>query len=70
MKDKISTSFTYKSTYLWNKCYKSSKDNSVDFTTPINSFKARLKKELFNVQKLYDDDTWLTPNHDITEFTF
>ena len=62
-----STSFIHKSAYMWNNCYRNSK---VDFTTSINTIKIQLKDELLNVQKLYDDDTWLIYNHDLTEFTF
>ena len=51
-----STSFIHKSAYMWNNCYRNSK---VDFTTSINTIKIQLKDELLNVQKLYDDDTWL-----------
>ena len=52
---------------MWNNCYRNFK---VDFTTSINTIKIRLKDELLNVQKLYDYDTWLIYNHDLTEFTF
>ena len=68
---KPSTSFLYQATHMWNACYKiSSCPESLNFTTPIVSFKNKIKNVLLNVQKLYDENTWYVSNHDCSKLTF
>ena len=68
---KPSTSFLYQSTHMWNSCCKiSSHPESLNFTTPIITFKNKLKNALLNVQKFGDENKWHAFNHDYSKLTF
>ena len=65
------TSFLYQSTHMWNSCCKiSSQPESLNFTTPIITFKNKIKNALLNVQKFGDENKWHAFNHDYSKLTF
>ena len=53
------SSFLYQSTHMWNSCCKiPSHPESLNFTTPIITFKNKIKNALLNVQKFGDENKW------------
>ena len=68
---KPSTSFLYQSNHMWNSCCKiSSQPESLNFTTPIITFKNKIKNAFLNVQKFGDENKWHAFNHDYSKLTF
>ena len=60
-----SPQFIYQSSSIWNNSRKA--NSEIDFSTPVNVFKSRLKKALLSIQKNYENEEWCTYNLDTSE---
>jgi hypothetical protein len=65
---KPSTLFIYQSTKLWNDGRNAA--SKINFSTPTNTMKSTLKKELLSMQCRYDEFEWSELNFDQCELKF